>query len=389
MSSASRIKQIGAFGQSIWLDFLSRSLLESGMLKHLIEEDGISGVTTNPAIFEKAVTEGTAYDKAIRTLADRDRDAAEICRVLVLEDVAAAADLLYPVYEATRGRDGYVSIEVSPHLASDVAGTIAEAHGLWGTLNRPNVLIKVPATIPGLQAIRQLLTDGINVNVTLLFGLDRYRDVTEAWLSGLEAHIASGNTIRHPPVSVASLFLSRIDTLVDSMLAERSRESVPDEAGAPQLEGEAALATARLAYREYQAVVSSDRFRTLANHGARPQHLLWASTGTKNPLYADTRYVEPLIGPETINTLPMDTLDAYRDHGQPAMRLTKDPERAEALMSILQEHGIDMKAVAQQLEDEGVQKFMTAQDQLLKTIEKKCIEVNRNENRYSTANLRK
>jgi len=233
----------------------------------------------------------------------------------------------------------------------------------------------VPATKPGLQAIRQLITDGINVNVTLLFGFERYRAVAEVYLAGLEARLAAGQPIWHKPISFASLFLSRIDTLVDSILETRMMDAETDKVNLASLQGEAAVATARLAYSHYQTLVSADRFHALAEHGARPQRLLWASTGTKNPLYADTRYVEPLIGSQTINTLPMETIDAYRDHGQPSLRLTGNAEESAALMAILQERGIDMQAVAQQLEDEGVQKFITAHDQLIKSIQTKCTEV--------------
>jgi transaldolase len=373
--SNSRLKQINEHGQSIWLDYLSRDMIESGMLQRLIDEDGISGVTTNPAIFEKAITTGKAYDETIMRMTRQGKYALDIYRSLTVQDVTAAADMFYPIYESTGNRDGFVSLEVSPHLAYDVENTVKEAHELWEQLNRPNVLIKVPATEAGLQAIRQLITDGINVNVTLLFGLERYRAVAEAYLAGLEARLAAGQTIWHKPISVASLFLSRIDTLVDSILESRMTAAETDKVNLASLQGEAAVATARLAYSHYLTSVSADRFRALAEYGARPQHLLWASTGTKNPLYADTRYVEALIGPQTINTLPMETIDAYRDHGQPSLRLTGNAEESAALMTILQERGIDMQAVAQQLEDEGVQKFITAHDQLVTSIQTKCTEV--------------
>ncbi|MEX2353044.1 MAG: transaldolase [Gammaproteobacteria bacterium] len=377
MNTVNRIKQINTFGQSVWLDYLSRSLIESGMLRQLIEEDGISGVTTNPAIFEKAVTAGTVYDNAIRAMARQGKPAEAIYRTLAVQDVTAAADILYSVYESTDHRDGYVSIEVSPHLAYDTAGTVREARALWKELDRPNVLIKVPGTEAGLPAIRQLIRDGINVNVTLLFGLDRYRQVTGAWLTGLEERLAAGDTLRQLPVSVASLFLSRIDTLVDSLLESRQANVPMDEGEVQQLSGKAAVATARLAYHEYQTMVSSDRFRSLAKQGGRPQHLLWASTGTKNPAYEDTCYVDPLIGPETITTLPMETIDAYRDHGRPEVRLTVDGKEAEAVITGIRLLTIDLQNVAKQLEDEGVRKFITAHDQLVNSIETICSEVSR------------
>ena len=371
----SRLKQIRSFGQSIWLDFLSRDLIESGGLHRLIDEDGISGVTTNPTIFEKAVSGGTAYDGAVASMAAEGKSAVDMYRRLTLRDVAAAADMLHPVYEITEGGDGFVSIEVSPHLAYDSGKTVAEARDLWAALDRPNVLIKVPATEPGLAAVRRLIGEGVNVNVTLLFGLARYEAVARAYVAGLEDRLAAGHSLRHGPVSVASFFLSRIDTLVDSLLEEKAAAAGEDP-HIDLLRGETAIACARLAYSRFRIMFSSESFHRLAGHGARPQRLLWASTSTKNPDYPDTKYVEPLIGKDTVNTLPLQTLDAYRDHGLPEQRLERDPDRARSQLAVLEEYGIDMHAVAARLEREGVQKFIDSYDRLLHALEEKCTAVN-------------
>jgi len=368
------VKQIGTCGQSIWLDFLSRDLIESGSLRRLIGEDGISGITTNPSIFEKAVRGGSRYDALIGKLAESGCSSRDIYRHLVLRDVADAADLLRPVHEKTGGRDGFVSLEVSPHLAHDSEATVAEARSLWQALQRPNVLIKVPATAAGLAAVRRLIAGGVNVNVTLLFGLERYRQVQDAWLAGLEDRRAAGRSVEHAPVSVASFFLSRIDTLVDALL-EQQAENTGDAAAMLRLRGETAIACAHLAYDSWRRLIAGGRFRTLAGHGAGPQRLLWASTSTKNPAYPDVKYVEALIGPDTVNTLPLETLQAYRDHGAPAVRLTGAADPARALLDELQRHGIDLQAVAAQLEREGVRKFADAYDQLLDGLEQKCTEI--------------
>jgi len=360
-----------ACGQSIWLDYLGRELIESGELQRLIERDGVSGVTTNPAIFEKAIGAGGAYDAAIARLAREGKDAAAIYRELTLADVAAAADLLRPLHETTAGADGFVSLEVSPHFAHDSEATLKEARELWAELARPNVLIKVPATRAGLVAIRRLLGEGINVNVTLLFGIARYGEVAEAHLGALEDRRGANRPLL-AIASVASFFLSRIDSLIDPMLERIAQQGGPNAAKAASLGGEAAIASAKLAYRHYQAIVAGERFRALAEQGARPQRLLWASTSTKNPAYPDAKYVEPLIGPDTVNTLPPETLDAYRDHGRPGPKLTAGFARAESVLAELQEVGIDIEAISQRLEDEGVQKFIAPYDKLLASIAKKA-----------------
>ena len=350
-------------GQSAWLDFLSKHLLDSGELRRLIDEDGLGGVTSNPAIFEKAIAGSNDYDDDIGKLSRQGKGIQEIYETLTVADVQRAADLFLPVSRKLEGADGFVSLEVNPHLAHDTPGTIGEARRLWGKLDRPNVLIKVPGTQEGLPAIRQLISEGINVNVTLLFGLPRYREVAEAFLSGLEERGARGEHLR--VASVASFFLSRIDTLVDPILKRMA-------GAAASLQGEVAIASAKVAYTIYRQVFGSHRFQVLKNQGARPQRLLWASTSTKNPAYRDVKYVEPLIGPETINTMPLETLNAYRDHGKPASRLSEGADQAAAVLQRLPELGIDLNQVTQQLEDEGVEKFNQPYDKLMRSLEDKA-----------------
>ncbi|HKV46377.1 MAG TPA: transaldolase, partial [bacterium] len=353
--------QLQAFGQSIWLDLLRRGMIESGELRQLIEEDGLRGVTANPSIFEKAIAGSHDYDGAVGALARRGLSAHGIYEALAIEDVQRAADLFRPVYEETGGGDGFVSLEVSPRLAHDTAGTVAEARRYWAALARPNVMIKVPGTPEGIPAIRELTRDGINVNVTLLFALDRYRDVAEAYLAGLDDRTAAGRPIDRV-ASVASFFLSRIDVLVDPGLETLIQAGGAKGEVAQTLRGQVAIASAKVAYQMYKAVAGGERFRAIAARGGRPQRLLWASTSTKNPAYADVLYVEALIGPETINTLPPETIHAYRDHGRPAARLEERPDDARRVLARLSEVGIDLAAVTAQLEREGVEKFTAALD---------------------------
>lgn len=354
---------MNAFGQSVWLDFISRSMLSSGELLQLIEEDGLRGVTSNPSIFEKAIAGSHDYDEAIRLLALRKRSVGEIYEALTVEDVQRASDLFRTTYDETGGRDGFVSLEVSPHLANDTAGTVVEARRLRAAVDRPNVLIKVPATVEGLLAIQQLISEGINVNVTLLFGLPRYGDVAEAYLVGLETRAARSEPLEHV-ASVASFFLSRIDVLVDPML-ERLMQGGGSGAGvAASIHGQVAIASAKVAYQIYKEIFSGARFRRLAVLGARTQRPLWASTGTKNPAYSDVKYVEALIGPETVSTLPLETLDAYRDHGNPAPRLEEGAAEARHVFRHLSQLGIDVEEATRQLEKEGVQKFIDSYDRL-------------------------
>ena len=357
--------QIKALGQSIWLDYIQRNMLKNGEIARMIEEDGLAGITSNPAIFEKAINEHHDYDEAITSLAHRGMPPKEIYEALALEDVARTADLFRPLYDESNGRDGFVSLEVSPHLAYDTQQTISEAERLWATLNRPNVLIKVPATQAGLPAITHLLAAGININVTILFSLERYRQVVDAFLAGLETRVAQHKPVDHI-TSVASFFLSRIDVLVDKRLDELVQITGDKSVGA--LRGKAAIACARLAYQHYQQWIKDNRWQSLSSHDARAQRLLWASTGTKDPAYNDTKYVEPLIAKDTINTMPLETLNAYRDHGQPAVRIEQELDESGSLLEKLHQIGIDLEAVGEQLEGEGVQKFSVPFDKLLERI---------------------
>ncbi len=362
--------KLESFGQSIWLDFISRGMLDSGDLLRLINEDGVTGVTSNPSIFEKAIAESNDYDETIRSLTRKRKNAAEIYEELVVEDIRRTADLFRPLYDRMEGRDGFVSLEVSPRLARDSAGTLREARHLWMRVDRPNLLIKVPGTHEGLTVIRQLISEGINVNVTLLFGLPRYQEVAEAYISGLEMRAASGLPLDCIS-SVASFFLSRIDVLVDQLLDEKLKEGGRHENNVFLLHGKVAIASARSAYQLYKEIHTSERFRTLADEGARPQRVLWASTSTKNPAESDVKYVEALIGPETINTIPLETLNAYRDHGNPALRLEDDLEETEQLLQHLAETGINIDAVTSQLENEGIEKFVKPFDKLIQALERK------------------
>jgi transaldolase len=366
--------KLSAFGQSIWLDYIRRKMIDSGELKKLIDEDGLKGVTSNPAIFQKAIAGNDDYDEAIRTLAQAGKSVPEIYQVLTIEDVQGAADLFRPLYDRVEGQDGFVSLEVNPHLAHDTAGTIQEARHLWQTLSRPNVLIKVPATKAGLPAIKQLISEGINVNVTLLFGLPRYQEVADNYLSGLEVRAGKGQPLNRV-ASVASFFLSRIDVLLDPQLEKLAAAGGPQTKAARELIGQIAIASAKIAYIIYQEIYGRERFKKLAAQGARPQRLLWASTSTKNPAYPDVKYVEPLIGPDTVNTLPPETLEAYRDHGDPAPRLTDEVDRAASYLQRLPEVGLDLNHATQQLEDEGVEKFNKPFDSLMDTLKAKRQEV--------------
>lgn len=358
---------IKSLGQSIWLDYIERGMFASGELAHLIKRDGLAGITSNPAIFEKAITGHEDYEADIAVLARRARNATEIYESIVLDDIGHAADLFLPVYEQTKGRDGFVSIEVSPHLAYDTDKTVKEAIRLWEKLHRPNIMIKVPGTVQGLPAVRQLIAKGINVNVTLLFGLGRYREVLQAWQAGLEDRVSAGLNLESV-ASVASFFLSRIDVLVDKRLDVLAHSG---DKPASTLRGTAAIACARLAHQIYQEMQGSEHWRGLAARGAQPQRLLWASTGTKDPAYSDIKYVEALIWPDTVNTLPPETLNAYRKHGDPAVRLEQDLAPAAEVTTGLEKLGIDLEAVAQQLEEEGVKKFVESFDKLLASIEQR------------------
>ena len=353
-------------GQSIWIDYLDRGRVASGQLERQIKEDGLRGVTSNPSIFEKAITGDRSYDEIIDGLAQKGATPEEIYQAITTEDIQLAADVLRPLFDRLDGRDGFVSLEVSPRLAHDTSGTIAEARRLWAAVDRPNAMIKVPATRAGLPAIQRLVSEGININVTLLFGLARYEEVAEAYIAGLELRAANGQSVR--VASVASFFLSRIDVLVDARLDEFVRaEQIASELAA-SLRGQVAIASARVAYQIYKRIFESQQFRSLAMKGARPQRLLWASTSTKNPAYSDVKYVDALIGEGTIDTVPIETFEAYRDHGDPASRLEQNVEQAREVLARLPRANIDLGAVTDRLEDEGVRKFIEAYDRLLAAI---------------------
>lgn len=353
-----------SFGQSIWLDYLRRNALENGEFKQWVDQDGATGLTSNPSIFEKAIAGSHDYDNAIRALAREGKSIEEIYQALTIEDIQRAADLFRPIYDRLEGADGFVSLEVSPKLAHETANTISEARQLWAAVNRPNLFIKVPATKEGLPAIQQLIGEGINVNITLLFGLPRYREVAEAYLAGLETLAAGGKPLSRV-ASVASFFLSRIDVLIDPIIEKLRLEAGSTAEIVAGLYGQVAISSAKVAYQIYQEIFGSERYRKLAQKGAHTQRLLWASTGTKNPEDSDVKYIEPLIGRETINTVPVETLNAYRDHGLPTPRLEEGIQEAYRVLEGLRQAGIDLDALTQQLEDEGVTKFIKAFDQLI------------------------
>jgi transaldolase / glucose-6-phosphate isomerase len=364
------LQALQGYGQSVWLDYIRRSLLTSGELARLIEEDGLRGVTSNPAIFEKAITGSTDYVDVLRALAPQHQGAKALYEQVAIRDIQDAADVLRRVYEQTQRRDGYVSLEVSPDLARDTAGTLAEARRLWQQVGRPNVMIKVPATPEGIPAIEQLIGEGINVNVTLLFAQEAYEQVVRAYIAGLETRAAQGGDLSHV-ASVASFFISRIDTAVDAMLSERLKtaSAAGERALLRSLLGRVAIANAKQTYQLYQEILRGRNWQGLAQKGAQPQRVLWASTSAKNPAYRDVMYVEELIGPDTVNTMPPATLDAFRDHGRSRARLTEDLEDAYDTMDTLAQVGISMAEVTDKLLDEGVQLFAEAFDKLLAAVE--------------------
>lgn len=357
------IRRLRALGQSIWLDELRRSWLVDGRIARLVVDGDVTGVTSNPATFEQALGDSDAYAAELDAQVP-GTDPRKTYERIALTDARAAADLLRPCYDASGGSDGYVSLEVSPHLAQSSVATIAEARRLWRAFDRSNAMIKIPATEAGLIAIKTLLAEGININVTLLFGLERYRQVVNAFLAGLEQRYAKDPNLA-PPASVASFFVSRIDQLVDAELDARDSDE------ARTLRGRAAIAAARLVWSEHQYWTSKRRWQRLAARGARPQRLLWASTSTKTPAYPDVKYVEALIGPDTITTLPSATLDAYRDHGQPLVRINDEAAEAIRTWQRLQALGIGAVEVAERLEREGIDKFVQAFDSLLAGIEQR------------------
>jgi transaldolase/glucose-6-phosphate isomerase len=368
------LQELHEAGQSIWLDYIRRDLITTGKLDQMIAEDAVTGITSNPSIFEKAIGGSSDYDEALNKMirADGKKSVGDLFEALAVEDIQAACDKLRPVYDRTKGLDGYVSIEVSPHLVHDTQGTIAEAHRLHEEVNRPNVLIKIPGTNEGLPAIEQCLTEGISINVTLIFSLDYYAKVAEAYLNALEKRVAKGERV-DTLASVASFFVSRVDTLVDKLLDEKIKSaSGAEKEHLESLKGKAAVANAKLAYQKYlELFEQSERFARLKAKGAQVQRCLWASTSTKNPAYRDVIYVEELIGPDTVNTMPTQTLDAFKDHGKVAQTLTEGIDEARQVLDQLEAVGIGYQKVTDQLEDEGGKLFADAFDSLMKTLEEK------------------
>ena len=361
------LKSLNDHGQAVWLDFLSRGFIAKGGLKKLVDDDGLRGVTSNPSIFEQAIGRSDEYDAGIaHMLAAHDRGIGEIFEELAVEDIQHATDVLRPVYDATHGADGYVSIEVSPFLAADTQGTIDEAKRLWRAVDRKNLMVKVPGTPQGLPAIRELTAGGINVNITLLFAQAVYEQVVEAYLAGLEALAAKNGDISKI-ASVASFFVSRIDTAVDKLLDEKiAQANDPDEkARLGALKGKVAIANAKLAYQDYKRLIASPRWEKLAARGAKPQRLLWASTGTKNKDYSDVLYVEELIGRDTVNTMPPKTLEAFRGHGRVHDRLAEGIEEAHRVLANLDRAGVSLDEITGELVTDGVRLFSDAFDQLL------------------------
>jgi transaldolase len=363
---SNRLREIEALGQSIWIDNLNRDLLDEGTMRRLVEEDGISGVTSNPTIFEKGMGSSDRYDDAFREVAEQTGDPQEIFERLALGDVRDAADLLRPVFERTEGQDGYVSFELPASLANDAEGSIEQALRLHELIDRENVLIKVPGTEAGVRAFDELTGRGINVNVTLLFAVERYREIAEAFLSGLERRLDAGEPIDRS-ASVASFFVSRVDTKVDAAVEDLGRED---------LRGKAAVANAKLAYAAFREIFSGERWERLSSAGANVQRPLWASTSTKNPDYPDTLYVDELIGPDTVNTMPDATIEAARDHAKPERTVDRDVDAARELVHELETAGVDLDdIVLRQLVDEGVKSFADSYDSLLQTLERKASEL--------------
>ena len=377
--SANPLLRLREFGQSVWYDNIERGLLQSGALKRLIEDDGVAGVTSNPTIFQKAVEGSTAYDHVIGDLAGMGLSTTEIVETVMTQDIGLGADLLRPTWQVTEHVDGWISIEVAPSLAFDVEGTLAAVHRLRRLVDRPNVLVKIPATKEGVAAIERAVGEGISINVTLIFALERYREVMEAYLAGLEklvARRAAGESLPSPRDvhGVASFFVSRVDTKIDPRLTSLAAEQAPEDAESGRLSslrGTAAVANAKVAYAEFQKTFAGPRWEALAGHGANLQRPLWASTSTKNPDYRDVIYVEELIGPHTVNTIPPSTLDAFRDHGVVAETLTTGVDGARHRLDELVSVGIDLGAVTSELESEGVRAFADSFDTLFAAVDRK------------------
>jgi transaldolase len=366
------LKALTAAGQAIWLDYLHQDILKTGELQRLIADDGLTGLTSNPSIFEKAIGEGEAYDARIAQLAAGGRtETKDLYEAIAIGDIQGACDQFRPAWDRLAGRDGYASLEVSPELANDTQGTVAEARRLWAAVDRPNLMIKVPGTKAGVPAIRQLIGEGINVNVTLLFALQAYLDVAEAHIAGLEDLKAAGGDVAKVH-GVASFFVSRIDTAIDKKIDEKLKTA--DPAMTQRLKavrGQVAIANAKVAYQRYLQMIETPRWKALAEASASPQRLLWASTGTKDPAYSDVLYIETLIGPDTVSTMPPKTVDAFRDHGRVAPTLTADLAGAEAILREADTLGLDLDGVTDDLIRDGVALFAKAFDDLRKALDDK------------------
>lgn len=364
--------ELKTLGQSVWYDNIDRAQLVSGQFKRLMDEDGVVGVTANPTIFEKSISSGHAYDEQISQLVKEGKTTSDIYEAIVIQDIRTVADLLRPIYDSTGGQDGYVSLEVSPDLAYNTQGTIAEARRFWQLVDRPNLMIKIPATPEGIPAVYETLRSGVNVNITLIFSIEVYRQVADAYQRALEDRNAQGKDIR-TLASVASFFVSRVDTLVDKVLDARIKAS-SDPAQQQELkalQGKAAIANARLVYQDFKKIFGTQRFETLRHAGAHVQRPLWASTSTKNPAYRDILYAEELIGPNTVDTMPLETINNFRDHGRVRCSIEDDVAGAKQTLDELEKLGIHYHQVTQQLLDEGVQKFADSFHQLIAGIEGK------------------
>jgi transaldolase/glucose-6-phosphate isomerase len=360
------LKALQEYGQSVWLDYIRRDLMTSGELQRLIEEDGLRGMTSNPAIFEKAITSGSYYTESFKALEGQHLNAMALYEHIAIRDIQDAADIMRRVYEQTNKRDGYVSLEVSPHLAHQTQETIEEARRLWKTVDRPNVMIKVPATPEGLPSFEQLIGEGINVNVTLLFSQEVYERVAQAYISGLERRAAQGGDLSHL-ASVASFFISRIDTAIDALARDRLKtaSTASERMLVRSIMGKVAIANGKLTYQRYKEIFAGPRWEPLARKGAQTQRVLWASTSTKDPKYRDVLYVEELIGPDTVNTMPPATLEAFRDHGRVRPSLEENLDEARDTMEVLSHVGISMREVTEKLLAEGVRLFAEPFDKLL------------------------
>ncbi|TME64174.1 MAG: transaldolase [Chloroflexi bacterium] len=350
--------QLKALGQSVWYDNIDRSQLVSGQFKRLLDEDGICGVTANPTIFEKSISSGHAYDEQINQLIREGKSTNEIYEALIIQDIRTVADILRPIYDSANRQDGLVSLEVSPDLAHDTEGTLSEVRRFWKMVDRPNLMIKIPGTPEGIPAVLQALTEGINVNITLIFSISTYRQVAEAFISALEARRTAGEDISHM-ASVASFFVSRVDTLVDKLLEDKVKatSNTSEQQHLKSLEGKAAIANARLVYQDFKKIFNTPRFAALKQAGAYVQRPLWASTSTKNPAYRDVLYAEELIGPDTVDTMPLETIENFRDHGRVRLSIEDNLEEAHQVFDALEKIGIHYDQVTKQLQDEGVQKF--------------------------------